>query len=192
MHGLRVSIPGVSTLTQVTATDDSPVEVRTVRLGSFRRQSIETGVVSDSDDTSTDPTPGESEWLRRTRCRQALKWSRQAADITDMAHKQPRARRDYPKSMIWAGLGLSGLSTTALALVLGYSALTNLFTSGPSDSITGSVPILAISTGVGLATSILAFIIEATTEMRSISGVQENHRSLAGASSGIPHRDPTL
>lgn len=110
----------------------------------------------------------------------------------DMAHKQPTARRDYTKSMIWAGLGLSGLSATALALVLGYSALTDLLTSGPSDSTTVSVPILAISTGVGLVTSILAFITGATAEMRSISGIQDDHRSLAGASSGIPSRDPTL
>lgn len=109
-----------------------------------------------------------------------------------MAHKPPRARRDYTKSMIWAGLGLSGLSTTALALVLGYSALTNLLTSGPSDSIAVSVQTLAISTGIGLVTSILGFIIGATAEMRSISGIQEDHRSLAGASSGIPNRDPTL
>lgn len=46
MHGLRVSIPGVSTLNQMTSTDNSPVEVRSLRLDNFRRQS-KTGAVSD-------------------------------------------------------------------------------------------------------------------------------------------------
>lgn len=35
MHGLRLSIPGVSTLTQMTSTDNSPVEVRSLRLDNF-------------------------------------------------------------------------------------------------------------------------------------------------------------
>lgn len=78
-----------------------------------------------------------------------------------MAHIQPKYRSDRKadraQTMVWLGLGLSGLSFAAGMLFFAYSSLANLFSSGATVSIAGPLVISAAIFASGTALSLIGF-----------------------------------